>query len=152
MCRKDNVCDFVTNVISQNNNCVTFQETSRPSRSVTSVPVSLWRMGRPDSPPSVAPPGQNCASSRVSLITLNTLWWAWSTTPTSGRSHVSRLYFIWVYPSQSSPGFEVVLSKLFAKKCNCCFLSRVCHSTDRRMWLKRDNIVILIRVTSWINP
>lgn len=72
-----------------------FQETSRQSRLVTSIPVSLWRMGRPDSPPSVALQGQNCASSRVSSITLSTLWWAWSTTPTSGRSHAdARLYLI----------------------------------------------------------
>lgn len=65
---------------------VTFQETSRRSRLVTSVPVSLWRTGPPDSPPFVAPRGQNCASGRVSSITLSTLWWAWSCTPTSGRS------------------------------------------------------------------
>ncbi|TMS23157.1 tRNA (adenine(37)-N6)-methyltransferase [Larimichthys crocea] len=43
-------------------------------------------MGPPDSPPFVAPRGQNCASSRVSSITLSTLWWAWSITPMSGSS------------------------------------------------------------------
>lgn len=93
---------------------MTSQETSRQSRLVTSAPVSLWRMGRPDSPPFVAPQGQSCASSRVSSITPSTLWWAWSTTPMSGGSHAAAsLYLISGYLSQSRPCFGVAICNIF---------------------------------------
>lgn len=93
---------------------MTSQETSRQSRLVTSAPVSLWRMGRPDSPPFVAPQGQSCASSRVSSITPSTLCWAWSTTPMSGGSHAAAsLYLISGYLSQSRPCFGVAICNIF---------------------------------------
>lgn len=64
-----------------------FQEPSRLSRLVTSVPASLSRTGHPDSPLFVGPQEQCYASSRVSSATQSMLCWVWSTTPTSGSSH-----------------------------------------------------------------
>lgn len=63
------------------------QGISRRHQLVTSIPVFPWRMGPPDSPPSVAHLVQNWRSSRVSLTMLSMLCWAWTSTPMSGASH-----------------------------------------------------------------
>lgn len=101
----------------------TLQEISKPSRLVTSAPVSQWRTGPPDSPPFVGPQGQSCASGRASSTTPSTLWWGWSTTPTSGRKHwcsPGLFLFCAATSSSSSSSFKNSFSQRETGHDFCC--------------------------------
>lgn len=90
---------------------LTLQVSFGQSPLVTSVPVSLLKTQPPDSQPSVAPPGLNCASSRVFSITLNILCWAWNTTPTSGSKHTVISYSALKYQRMNSNLLNYIFTK-----------------------------------------